>query len=207
MKGKEWGRARARREADKEEPTDSERGFSNIIRPQLPTMVSSLSLGRSFARSCSTAHTHTHAPCSSASRIFKQVISPPSPLPTSPHPSITRPERTENGDLRSLPFDACQACLCLPPSQQTELQFVSNMCLRTKNGAQVLQVQNWFQESHAGRQCKGSRHRSSDFLQLKLNAHCAKMWKMKQLMDSRMRFAEGISNNAHRHVVLGRSSP
>ena len=148
-------------------------------------------LARSFARSCSTAHTHTHAPCSSASRIFKQVISPPSPLPTSPHPSITRPERTENGDLRSLPFDACQACLCLPPSQQTELQFVSNMCLRTNNGAQVLQVQNWFQESHAGRQCKGSRHRSSDFLQLKLNAHCAKMWKMKQLMHSRMRFAEG----------------
>ena len=65
MKGKEWGRARGRagdggREADKEEPTDSERGFSNIIRPQLPSMVSSLSLARSFVRSFLFDRTHAH---------------------------------------------------------------------------------------------------------------------------------------------------
>ena len=59
-KGMGDGRGRGR-EAHKEEPTDSERGFSNIIRPQLPSMVSSLSLARSFVRSCSTAHTHTRA--------------------------------------------------------------------------------------------------------------------------------------------------
>ena len=121
MKGKEWGRARGRagdggREADKEEPTDSERGFSNIIRPQLPSMVSSLSLARSFARSCSTAHTHTHAPCSSASRIFKQVISPPSPLLSLPllvrvSQDLNERRTAISGRCRSMP--ARHACVYL----------------------------------------------------------------------------------------------
>ena len=60
-KGMGTGAGEGVREAHKEEPTDSERGFSNIIRPQLPSMVSSLSLARSFVPSCSTAHTHTRA--------------------------------------------------------------------------------------------------------------------------------------------------
>ena len=162
MKGKEWGRARARREADKEEPTDSERGFSNIIRPQLPSMVSSLSLARSFVRSFlldrATAHTHTHAPCSSASRIFKQVISPPYPLLSLPllirvSQDLNERRTAISGRCRSMP--ARHACVYLHLNKR-RLLFVSNM-----------------------------------------SNNCAKMWKIKHLVNSRRRFAErGISNNA-----------
>ena len=35
-----------------------------------------------------------------------------------------------------------------------------------RNGARVLQIQNWFQESQVGRQCKGRQPRNFDFLQL-----------------------------------------
>ena len=34
------------------------------------------------------------------------------------------------------------------------------------NGARVLKIQNWFEESQAGKQCKGTQTRSFDFLQL-----------------------------------------
>ena len=43
-----------------------------------------------------------------------------------------------------------------------------------RNGARVLQIQNWFQESQAGRQGKDRQPRNFDFLQLTLNAQ----WKI-----------------------------
>ena len=133
MKGKEWGTGAGEggRHTKRNRQTASAVLATSYGPNFHPWFHRSRSLVRSFV--LARPHTRTHAPCSSASRIFKQVISPPSlppslssPLPTSPHPSITRPERTENGDLRSLPFDACQACLCLSPSQQKE----ASVCLK-----------------------------------------------------------------------------
>ena len=50
-----------------------------------------------------------------------------------------------------------------------------NVLFHVKNqlhyGARDLQIQNWFQESQAGRQSKGRQPRNFDFLQLMLDAH------------------------------------
>ena len=49
-----------------------------------------------------------------------------------------------------------------------------------RNGARVLQIQNWFQEIQASRQCRGRQPRNFDFLKLTLNAHWdgLKVWRM-----------------------------
>ena len=54
------------------------------------------------------------------------------------------------------------------------------------NGAQVLQIQNWFQESQAGRQCKGRQPGNFDFLQLTLNVHCNDEFKINRLVILRL---------------------
>ena len=81
----------------------------------------------SLARSASTAH--ARAPCTSTSRIFKQVISPSSPpplstsLPPSPHLSIVRvsERRTVVSGRRSIP--ARHAFVCLTYQQSRGVVF------------------------------------------------------------------------------------
>ena len=59
-KGMGTGAGEGVREAHKEEPTDSERGFSNIIRPQLPSIHGFIALARSFVRPFLLDRTHAH---------------------------------------------------------------------------------------------------------------------------------------------------